>query len=188
MAVCEGGRGPGDPGDRVLLGGARFESPLKSVDFLAAYPALLGRRFAAASLQDCLDSAGKPPPPSARPCQEGLVSVCLLVSQRLPVPTLSRHGRSRGASGPSRPSPSCLGAPAPREPRLPPVGLSPGQGANAQAAVSNAQPPRPGARSHRPQIPEPLLWGPQCACPLGALVPGWPPVPAVPHASLALSL
>ncbi|CAK6433331.1 unnamed protein product [Pipistrellus nathusii] len=38
-------------------GGARFESPLKSVDFLAAYPALLGRRFAAASLQDCLDSA-----------------------------------------------------------------------------------------------------------------------------------
>lgn len=38
-------------------GGARFESPLKSVDFLAAYPALLGRRFAVASLQDCLDSA-----------------------------------------------------------------------------------------------------------------------------------
>ncbi|XP_059532493.1 peroxisomal acyl-coenzyme A oxidase 3 isoform X2 [Myotis daubentonii] len=38
-------------------GGARFESPLKSVDFLAAYPALLGRRFEVASLQDCLDSA-----------------------------------------------------------------------------------------------------------------------------------
>lgn len=38
-------------------GGAHFESPLRSVDFLAAYPALLGRRFAAASLQDCLDSA-----------------------------------------------------------------------------------------------------------------------------------
>lgn len=38
-------------------GGARFESPLKSVNFLAAYPALLGRRFAVASLQDCLDSA-----------------------------------------------------------------------------------------------------------------------------------
>ncbi|XP_070256211.1 peroxisomal acyl-coenzyme A oxidase 3 isoform X2 [Myotis yumanensis] len=38
-------------------GGARFESPLKSVDFLAAYPALLSRRFEVASLQDCLDSA-----------------------------------------------------------------------------------------------------------------------------------
>lgn len=38
-------------------GGARFESPLKSVDFLAAYPALLGRRFAASHLQDLLDSA-----------------------------------------------------------------------------------------------------------------------------------
>lgn len=38
-------------------GGARCESPLKSVDFLAAYPALLSRRFAVASLQDCLDSA-----------------------------------------------------------------------------------------------------------------------------------
>ncbi|XP_054564351.1 peroxisomal acyl-coenzyme A oxidase 3 isoform X2 [Eptesicus fuscus] len=38
-------------------GGAHCESPLKSVDFLAAYPALLGRRFAVASLQDCLDSA-----------------------------------------------------------------------------------------------------------------------------------
>lgn len=38
-------------------GGARFESPLKSVDFLAAYPALLGRRFEVTSLQDCLDSA-----------------------------------------------------------------------------------------------------------------------------------
>nr|KAF6280119.1 acyl-CoA oxidase 3, pristanoyl [Pipistrellus kuhlii] len=41
----------------LLDRGARFESPLKSVDFLAAYPALLSRRFAAASLQDCLDSA-----------------------------------------------------------------------------------------------------------------------------------
>lgn len=38
-------------------GGARFESPLRSVDFLAGYPALLSRRFTAASLQDCLDSA-----------------------------------------------------------------------------------------------------------------------------------
>lgn len=55
-------------------GGARFESPLKSVDFLAAYPALLGRRFAVASLQDCLDSAGKPPPtqpPSSTPGASG---------------------------------------------------------------------------------------------------------------------
>ncbi|XP_036183689.1 peroxisomal acyl-coenzyme A oxidase 3 [Myotis myotis] len=38
-------------------GGARLESPLKCADFLAAYPALLGRRFAVTSLQDCLDSA-----------------------------------------------------------------------------------------------------------------------------------
>ncbi|XP_059532424.1 peroxisomal acyl-coenzyme A oxidase 3 isoform X1 [Myotis daubentonii] len=58
-------RARGGPGERHLLGlrarggpgGARFESPLKSVDFLAAYPALLGRRFEVASLQDCLDSA-----------------------------------------------------------------------------------------------------------------------------------
>ncbi|XP_066135047.1 peroxisomal acyl-coenzyme A oxidase 3 isoform X2 [Saccopteryx bilineata] len=38
-------------------GGTRFESPLKSVDFLEAYPAVLGQKFEAASLQDCLDSS-----------------------------------------------------------------------------------------------------------------------------------
>ncbi|XP_016051286.1 PREDICTED: peroxisomal acyl-coenzyme A oxidase 3 [Miniopterus natalensis] len=38
-------------------GGTRFESPLKSVDFLEAYPAILGQRFEVASLQDCLDSS-----------------------------------------------------------------------------------------------------------------------------------
>ncbi|XP_045690013.1 peroxisomal acyl-coenzyme A oxidase 3 isoform X2 [Phyllostomus hastatus] len=37
--------------------GARFESPLKSVDFLEAYPAILCQKFEVASLQDCLDSA-----------------------------------------------------------------------------------------------------------------------------------
>lgn len=42
---------PGDPG------GARFQSPLKSVAFLEAYPALLGQRFQVASLKDCLDSS-----------------------------------------------------------------------------------------------------------------------------------
>nr|KAF6385822.1 acyl-CoA oxidase 3, pristanoyl [Myotis myotis] len=55
----------GGPGEHHLLGlpaqggpgGARLESPLKCADFLAAYPALLGRRFAVTSLQDCLDSA-----------------------------------------------------------------------------------------------------------------------------------
>ncbi|KAF6128537.1 acyl-CoA oxidase 3, pristanoyl [Phyllostomus discolor] len=38
-------------------GGARFESPLKSVNFLEAYPAILRQRFEVAGLQDCLDSA-----------------------------------------------------------------------------------------------------------------------------------
>lgn len=38
-------------------GGPRFESPLKSVNFLEAYPAILRQRFEVASLQDCLDSA-----------------------------------------------------------------------------------------------------------------------------------
>lgn len=41
----------GDPG------GAHFQSPLKSVAFLEAYPALLGQRFRVASLEDCLDSS-----------------------------------------------------------------------------------------------------------------------------------
>lgn len=51
----------------VLLGGTRFESPLKSVDFLEAYPAILGQRFEVASLQDCLDSSGKHPSCLLRP-------------------------------------------------------------------------------------------------------------------------
>ncbi|XP_036902383.1 peroxisomal acyl-coenzyme A oxidase 3 isoform X2 [Sturnira hondurensis] len=38
-------------------GGTRFESPLKSMNFLEAYPAILHQRFEVASLQDCLDSA-----------------------------------------------------------------------------------------------------------------------------------
>ncbi|XP_036982752.2 peroxisomal acyl-coenzyme A oxidase 3 isoform X2 [Artibeus jamaicensis] len=38
-------------------GGTRCESPLKSVNFLEAYPAILRQRFEVASLQDCLDSA-----------------------------------------------------------------------------------------------------------------------------------
>lgn len=42
---------PGGPG------GAHFQSPLKSVAFLEAYPALLGQRFQVASLEDCLDSS-----------------------------------------------------------------------------------------------------------------------------------
>lgn len=42
------------PGGR---GVAHFQSPLKSVAFLEAYPALLGRRFQVASLEDCLDSS-----------------------------------------------------------------------------------------------------------------------------------
>ncbi|KAM5341093.1 peroxisomal acyl-coenzyme A oxidase 3 [Glossophaga mutica] len=38
-------------------GGTHFESPLKSLNFLEAYPAILHQRFEVASLQDCLDSA-----------------------------------------------------------------------------------------------------------------------------------
>ncbi|XP_053778960.1 peroxisomal acyl-coenzyme A oxidase 3 isoform X2 [Desmodus rotundus] len=38
-------------------GGTCFESPLKSVNFLEAYPSILHQRFEVASLQDCLDSA-----------------------------------------------------------------------------------------------------------------------------------
>nr|XP_033712508.1 peroxisomal acyl-coenzyme A oxidase 3 isoform X4 [Tursiops truncatus] len=50
--------------------GARIESPLKTVDFLEAYPNLLGHGFEASSPEDCLDSSGRwvlrvkePPPP-----------------------------------------------------------------------------------------------------------------------------
>nr|KAF6430629.1 acyl-CoA oxidase 3, pristanoyl [Rousettus aegyptiacus] len=38
-------------------GGARIQSPLKSVDFLDAYPALLDQKFTVTSLQDCLDDS-----------------------------------------------------------------------------------------------------------------------------------
>ncbi|XP_024600906.1 LOW QUALITY PROTEIN: peroxisomal acyl-coenzyme A oxidase 3 [Neophocaena asiaeorientalis asiaeorientalis] len=38
-------------------GGARIESPLKTVDFLEAYPNLLGHRFEGSSPEDCLDSS-----------------------------------------------------------------------------------------------------------------------------------
>ncbi|XP_030732670.1 peroxisomal acyl-coenzyme A oxidase 3 isoform X2 [Globicephala melas] len=37
--------------------GARIESPLKTVDFLEAYPNLLGHGFEASSPEDCLDSS-----------------------------------------------------------------------------------------------------------------------------------
>lgn len=46
----------------MLLGGTCFESPLKSVNFLEAYPSILHQRFEVASLQDCLDSAGNHAP------------------------------------------------------------------------------------------------------------------------------
>nr|XP_058922488.1 peroxisomal acyl-coenzyme A oxidase 3 isoform X3 [Kogia breviceps] len=38
-------------------GGARIESPLKTVDFLEAYPNILGHRFEGSSPEDCLDSS-----------------------------------------------------------------------------------------------------------------------------------
>uniref|UniRef100_A0A452TZL2 Acyl-coenzyme A oxidase n=1 Tax=Ursus maritimus TaxID=29073 RepID=A0A452TZL2_URSMA len=38
-------------------GGARFESPLKTVDFLEAYPDILGQRFTCPSVNSCLDSS-----------------------------------------------------------------------------------------------------------------------------------
>ncbi|XP_008066133.1 peroxisomal acyl-coenzyme A oxidase 3 [Carlito syrichta] len=37
--------------------GACFQSPLKTVDFLEAYPDILGQRFEVSSVADCLDSA-----------------------------------------------------------------------------------------------------------------------------------
>ncbi|XP_059779643.1 peroxisomal acyl-coenzyme A oxidase 3 isoform X2 [Balaenoptera ricei] len=38
-------------------GGARIESPLKTVDFLEAYPNILGHRFEGCSPEDCLNSS-----------------------------------------------------------------------------------------------------------------------------------
>ncbi|XP_045384226.1 peroxisomal acyl-coenzyme A oxidase 3 isoform X1 [Lemur catta] len=42
---------------RRFQGGARLQSPLKTVDFLEAYPDILGQRFTGSSFADCLDSA-----------------------------------------------------------------------------------------------------------------------------------
>ncbi|XP_032711614.1 peroxisomal acyl-coenzyme A oxidase 3 isoform X1 [Lontra canadensis] len=42
---------------RHVQGGARIESPLRTVDFLEAYPDILGRRFTCPSVDGCLDSA-----------------------------------------------------------------------------------------------------------------------------------
>lgn len=39
-------------------GGAHFTSPLKTVDFLEAYPGILGQKFMGSSKADWLDSAG----------------------------------------------------------------------------------------------------------------------------------
>ena len=43
----------------VLAGGVRLESPLKTVDFLEAYPEILGQRFSCPSINSCLDSSGE---------------------------------------------------------------------------------------------------------------------------------
>lgn len=51
------------PMTTAFPGGARIQSPLKSVDFLDAYPALLDQKFTVTSLQDCLDDSGKCPAP-----------------------------------------------------------------------------------------------------------------------------
>nr|XP_044623834.1 peroxisomal acyl-coenzyme A oxidase 3 isoform X2 [Equus asinus] len=42
---------------RRTQGGAHCKSPLKTVDFLEAYPDILGQRFEVPSLEDCLDSS-----------------------------------------------------------------------------------------------------------------------------------
>lgn len=52
----------------MLLDGARIESPLKTVDFLEAYPNLLGHGFEASSPEDCLDSSGKYTPSVSPGC------------------------------------------------------------------------------------------------------------------------
>uniref|UniRef100_A0A250YKR3 Acyl-coenzyme A oxidase n=1 Tax=Castor canadensis TaxID=51338 RepID=A0A250YKR3_CASCN len=41
-----------------LQDGARFKSPLKTVDFLEAYPTILGQKFTGSSMADWLDSSG----------------------------------------------------------------------------------------------------------------------------------
>ncbi|XP_003799193.1 peroxisomal acyl-coenzyme A oxidase 3 [Otolemur garnettii] len=42
--------------ERRVRDGACFQSPLKTVDFLEAYPDILNQRFTASSIADCLDS------------------------------------------------------------------------------------------------------------------------------------
>lgn len=57
------------------LDGAHFTSPLKTVDFLEAYPGILGQKFTGSSKADWLDSAGtqfSPPLPGAYPQGWGL--------------------------------------------------------------------------------------------------------------------
>ncbi|XP_076992412.1 peroxisomal acyl-coenzyme A oxidase 3 [Tamandua tetradactyla] len=43
--------------ERRVQDGARFESPLKTVDFLEASPVILAQRFPASSVKDCFDSS-----------------------------------------------------------------------------------------------------------------------------------
>ncbi|XP_035941579.1 peroxisomal acyl-coenzyme A oxidase 3 isoform X1 [Halichoerus grypus] len=42
---------------RHVQGGAHFQSPLRTVDFLQAYPDILGQRFTCPSVDSCLDSS-----------------------------------------------------------------------------------------------------------------------------------
>lgn len=49
------------------LDGAHITSPLKTVDFLEAYPGILGQKFMGSSKADWLDSAGTNILPSTAP-------------------------------------------------------------------------------------------------------------------------
>lgn len=67
--VSEAGRRPSLRVLGVLVGGARLESPLGTVDFLEAYPDILDQRFSCPSVTDCLQSSGEhalSPSPSPR--------------------------------------------------------------------------------------------------------------------------
>lgn len=48
--------------DVCVLDGAHFTSPLKTVNFLEAYPGILGQKFMASSKADWLDSEGTDSP------------------------------------------------------------------------------------------------------------------------------
>lgn len=50
------------------LDGAHFTSPLKTVDFLEAYPGILGQKFLGSSKADWMDSAGINILPSTAMC------------------------------------------------------------------------------------------------------------------------